>query len=33
MPDDYPNGFYSVDNPQGLKPNTKALVIKTSFKF
>jgi hypothetical protein len=33
MPDDYPNGFYSVDNPQGLKPNTNALVIKTSFKF
>jgi hypothetical protein len=33
MPDDYPNGFYSVDNQQGLKPNTKALVIKTSFKF
>lgn len=33
MPDDYPNGFYSVDNPQGLKPNTNALVVKTSFKF
>jgi hypothetical protein len=33
LPDDYPNGFYSVDNPQGLKPNTKALVVKTSFKF
>ena len=33
MPDDYPNGFYSVDNPQGLKPKTTALVIKTSFKF
>jgi len=33
MPDDYPNGFYSVDNPQGLKPKTNALVIKTSFKF
>ncbi|HLY61411.1 MAG TPA: hypothetical protein VKV95_11735 [Terriglobia bacterium] len=33
MPDDYPNGFYSVDNPQGLKPNTTALVVKTSFKF
>jgi hypothetical protein len=33
LPDDYPNGFYSVDNPQGLKPDTKALVIKTSFKF
>jgi hypothetical protein len=33
LPDDYPNGFYSVDNPQGLKPNTTALVVKTSFKF
>jgi hypothetical protein len=33
MPDDYPNGFYSVDNPQGLKPKTNALVVKTSFKF
>lgn len=33
LPDDYPNGFYSVDNQQGLKPNTKALVVKTSFKF
>lgn len=33
LPDDYPNGFYSVDNPQGLKPNTRALVVKTSFKF
>jgi hypothetical protein len=33
MPDDYPNGFYSVDNPQGLKSNTNALVVKTSFKF
>jgi hypothetical protein len=33
MPDDFPNGFYSVDNLQGMKPNTNALVIKTSFKF
>jgi hypothetical protein len=33
LPDDYPNGFYSVNNPQGLKPNTNALVVKTSFKF
>jgi hypothetical protein len=33
MPDDYPNGFYSIDNQQGLKPNTTALVIKTSFHF
>ena len=33
LPYAYPNGFYTVDNPQGLKPNTKALVVKTSFKF
>jgi len=33
LPDDYPNGFYSVDNPQELKPNTFALVVKTSFRF
>jgi len=33
LPDDYPNGFYTADNPQGLKPHTNALVVKTSFKF
>jgi hypothetical protein len=29
----YPNGFYTQVNPQSLKPNTNALVIKTSFNF
>jgi hypothetical protein len=33
LPDYYANGFYTVDNPQGLKPTTNALVVKTSFKF
>jgi len=33
LPDDYPNGFYTSDNPQGLKPNTNALVLKTSLNF
>ncbi len=27
----YPDGFYPQVNPQGSKPNTNALVIKTSF--
>jgi len=29
----YPSGFYLVDNPQGLKPDTNALVVKTGFNF
>lgn len=29
----YPNGFYPQQNPQGFKPNTNALVIKTGFHF
>jgi hypothetical protein len=29
----YPNGFYRKDNPQGLKDNTNALIIKTSVAF
>ncbi|HYA25333.1 MAG TPA: hypothetical protein VEF05_14305 [Terriglobales bacterium] len=33
LPNEYPNGFYSANNPQGLKPNTNALVVKTDFKF
>jgi hypothetical protein len=33
LPGQYPDGFYNVDNPQGLKPNTNALVVKTSFNF
>jgi hypothetical protein len=33
LSDEYPNGFYTSDNPQGLKPNTNALVLKTSLNF
>jgi len=33
LPGYYPSGFYSIDNPQGLKPNTNALVVKTGFNF
>ena len=33
LPWEYPNGFYNAVNPQGLKPNTNALVVKASFKF
>jgi hypothetical protein len=33
VPGYYPDGFYNVDNPQGLKPNTNALVVKTGFNF
>jgi hypothetical protein len=29
----YPDGFYPQLNPQGFKPNTDALVVKTSFSF
>ena len=29
----YPNGFYTQVNPQGFKPNTNALVIKTGVNF
>jgi hypothetical protein len=29
----YPDGFYPQVNPQGFKPNTDALVIKTGFNF
>jgi hypothetical protein len=29
----YPDGFYPGVNPQGFKPNTNALVIKTGFNF
>jgi hypothetical protein len=29
----YPDGFYPQVNPQGFKPNTDALVLKTSFHF
>ena len=33
LPGWYPSGFYTADNPQGLKPDTKALVLKTGFNF
>jgi len=33
VPGYYPSGFYATDNPQGLKPNTNALVLKTSVNF
>jgi hypothetical protein len=33
LPGDYPEGFYLVNNPGGLNPNTNALVIKGGFKF
>ncbi len=33
LPGDYPDGFYLVNNPQGLKPNTNALVVKTGIEF
>jgi hypothetical protein len=29
----YPNGFYTQVNPQGFRPNTNALVIKTGLNF
>jgi len=29
----YPDGFYPQVNSQGFKPNTNALVVKTSFNF
>jgi hypothetical protein len=33
LPNDYPDGFYFGNNPQGLKPDTEALVVKGSFNF
>jgi hypothetical protein len=29
----YPDGFYTVDNPQGLKPTTNFLVLRTGINF
>jgi hypothetical protein len=29
----YPNGFYPGQNPSGFQPSTKAVVLKTGFKF
>lgn len=33
LPGDYPDGFYFANNPHGLQPDTKALVIKSGFNF
>jgi len=33
VPEYYPNGFYAAVNPQGLKPKTNALVLRTGFNF
>lgn len=33
LPGVYPGGFFSIDNPNGLKPGTKAVVVKTNFNF
>jgi hypothetical protein len=33
LPGDLPDGFYLVNNPRGLKPNTNALVVKGGFNF
>ena len=29
----YPDGFYTMDNPQGLKPKTNALIVRTGWNF
>ncbi len=29
----YPDGFYTQVNPQGLSPNTNALVVRAGFSF
>jgi hypothetical protein len=33
LPGDLPDGFYLVNNPRGLKPNTNALLVKGGFNF
>jgi len=33
LPQSYPAGFYYAVNPQGLKPNTTALIVKGGFNF
>ena len=33
LPGIYPGGFYSIDNPNGLKPGTNAMVVKSNFNF
>jgi hypothetical protein len=29
----YPDGFYVANNPQGLKPTTNMLVLRTGINF
>jgi hypothetical protein len=29
----YPDGFYTEDNPQGLKPKTNLLIVRTGWNF
>jgi hypothetical protein len=33
VPADYPAGFYTAVNPQGLKPDTDAFILKAGFNF
>ncbi len=33
LPGYYPDGFYVIDNPRGMTPNTKALVVRSGFNF
>ncbi len=33
VPNQYPSGFYGQVNPNGVKPDTNALVVKTSLNF
>lgn len=33
LPGVYPGGFFGIDNPNGLKPRTNAMVVKTNFNF
>lgn len=33
VPNQYPSGFYDQVNPNGLRPSTNALVVKTGFNF
>jgi len=33
VPGVYPGGFFGIDNPNGLKPGTNAVVVKTNFNF
>jgi len=29
----YPDGFYWQVNPQGIKPNTNGLIVRTGYNF